>query len=500
MFRSPGQPGYGDVAITWLCVWGDLSGALLDLSGRVARGGIDAADAQAAGDRSTVSVPVTWVVRPEGSSVVKSSSRVTIERAARRTARGLTNGVTLAALVAVTGCQAAGSVGADTDGGAPQDAATVPPVSFSASVQEDAADVRPDAAVTVSATQGNLHTVTLQGPDGKELKGELKDGTWRLVDMLSPGTAYTLKATGQSQNGTAGAFTRSFKTLTPKVEATYRVTPDKTTVGVGMPVMVTFDSIVVTPQMRQNVEKRMSIKTVPAQEGSWGWLSDNQLMWRPKTYWKPGTKVTVNAPLRGVQTGSKKWVTQDKGASFTISKRARISTVDIANHVMTVRENGKVVHRYPVSSGQATAEWRTRSGTKIITEKQAYMVMDAATLGVPKEDPNYYRTEVDYAMRVTNTGEFLHSAPWSVWAQGRRNVSHGCVNMSPSAARAMFHASLVGDVVDFVNSPRRMKPHEGVGVWLFSHDEWKARSALAKPVQKAGKAGKVSAKAKNAAA
>lgn len=430
---------------------------------------------------------------------MKSSSSAASDRAARRTARGLTSGLTLVALVAVTGCQSTGSVGADAGSDAPQESATIPPVTFDASVRENAADVRPDAAVTVSATRGSLHTVTLEGPDGKELKGEFKDGTWRLVDMLSPGTGYTLKATGESQNGTAGSFTRSFTTLTPKVEATYRVTPDTTTVGVGMPAMVTFDSIVVTPEMRANVEKRMSIKTVPAQEGSWGWLSDNQLMWRPKTFWKPGTKVTVNAPLRGVQTGSKKWVTQDKGASFTISKRARISTVDIANHVMTVRENGKVIHRYPVSSGQATAAWRTRSGTKIITEKKAYMVMDAATLGVPKDDPNYYRTEVDYAMRVTNTGEFLHSAPWSVWAQGRRNVSHGCVNMSPSAARAMFNASLVGDIVDFVNSPRRMKPHEGVGVWLFSYDEWKARSALAKPAKKAAKASTSTAKARTAA-
>lgn len=98
-----------------------------------------------------------------------------------------------------------------------------------------------------------------------------------------------------------------------------------------------------------------------------------------------------------------------------------------------------------------TTRHRTRSGTKIITEKLPFMVMDAATLGVPKDDPNYYRTEVNYAMRVTNTGEFLHSAPWSVWAQGRQNVSHGCVNMGPGAARAMFRDSLVGDVVDFTN-------------------------------------------------
>lgn len=396
-----------------------------------------------------------------------------------------------ALVVGTSACRTSGEAGA-APAATPEP--TVPPVQFQASVTEAAKDVRPDTAVTVSASDGELHTVTLQDPDGKELKGEMKGGSWRLVDMMTPGTAYTLKATGESANGTAGSFSTSFNTLKPKVEATYRVTPDGQTVGVGMPVMVTFDSGVMTEKMRADVEKRVTIKTVPAQEGSWGWLTDNQLMWRPKTYWKPGTEVTVNVPLRGVQTGAKKWVTQDKGATFTISKRARISTVDVGNHVMTVRENGKVVRRYPVSSGQATADWRTRAGTKIITEKQAFMVMDAATLGVPEDDPNYYRTEVDHAMRVTNTGEFLHSAPWSVAAQGRRNVSHGCVNMGPKAAKEMFNASIVGDVVDFVNSPRRMKAHEGVGVWLFDYEGWKARSAL----HEAAKAAK-SAKTKDPA-
>lgn len=389
-----------------------------------------------------------------------------------------------ALVVSLTACQGAtaGMVGMQPGAATPTDS----PVQFTTSVPKDARNVRPDAAVTVSARQGALHAVTLKGHD-KQLRGELVDGKWRLLDVLSPGTTYTLTATGESEGGVAGALSETFSTLKPKVEATYRVTPDKTTVGVGMPVMVTFDSAVQTPQMRANIERRVKITTAPSQEGSWGWAATNQLMWRPKTYWKPGTKVAVNAPLRGVQTGKEKWVTQDKGAKFTISNRARISTVDIAGHHMTVRENGKVVHTYPVSSGEPRGNYRTRSGTKIITEKLPYLVMDAATLGVPKDDPNYYRTEVNWAMRVTNTGEFLHSAPWSVWAQGSRNVSHGCVNMSPGAARGMFRDSLVGDVVDFINSPRRMKPGDGVGAWLYSYPEWRKLSALYKAPAKAKK-------------
>lgn len=405
-------------------------------------------------------------------------------RAAQRGHRRVVVLSTVAGLVALSGCQ---SDGQDRSApGAPQEGSAVSaaPASFEVSVADKARNVRPDAALTVSAKNGTLHTVQLSDPKGNVLHGDTSEGTWRLADIMTPGATYTLSMTAENGDGATAKETRTFTTIVPKIEATYRVTPDKETVGVGMPVMVTFDSSVKTAAQRAAVEKRMELKVTPAQTGSWGWLSDNQLMWRPKTYWKPNTKVSVNAPLTGLQTGDGKFITENKGAAFTISSRSRISTVDLASHVMTVRENGKIVHTYPISGGQPTASYETRSGTKVITEKKSFMVMDAATLGVPKDDPNYYRTEVDYAMRVTNTGEFLHSAPWSVWAQGSRNVSHGCVNMGPNAAKAMFEQSIVGDVVDFTGSARRMQPGDGLSVWLFSYPEWQAKSALAKPAAK----------------
>ena len=88
------------------------------------------------------------------------------------------------------------------------------------------------------------------------------------------------------------------------------------TVGVGMPVSIQFDSAVTTKELRAEVEKLVSVKTVPATKGAWGWLDNRQLMWRPVDYWTPGTKVTVNAPLAGVQTGPDKWVANDDQASL----------------------------------------------------------------------------------------------------------------------------------------------------------------------------------------
>lgn len=377
-----------------------------------------------------------------------------------------------------TACQQPGQVPlAATDSTPP------PPATVSFSVADGAKGVRPDAAMKATVSDGDLVTARLTGPKGALVPGVVRDGSWVASARLKPDTQYTFTATGKGADGVPRSAAATFTTLRPKVTATYWVGPGEQSVGVGMPVMVTFDSAV-ADRMRAEVEKRMTITTTPAQKGSWGWVDNRQLMYRPATYWKPGTKVSVSAPLTGVQTGDEKWVAEDKGTAFTVANRSRISTVDLARHVMTVRENGKIVGTYPISGGRPTASWETRSGIKIITEKRAHYVMDAATLGLDENDPNYYRTEVRHAMRVTNTGEFLHGAPWSVWAQGRRNVSHGCVNLGPRDAREVFNESLVGDVVDFVGSSRKMKPGDGVPVWLFSFAEWQAKSALAAPAPK----------------
>lgn len=384
-----------------------------------------------------------------------------------------TAAVSVGALAVLTACSPAAPEAAPE---------TAPPAQVTFSVEEAAKGLKPSDEIEVAAVAatGSLDTVTVQSADGKQkLSGEIDaEGVWRNKGELALDTTYTIVASATNPDGVATQSTRTFSTLRPKIDATYRVLPDGQTVGVGMPVMVTFDSPVQTPAMRAEVEKRMKITTTPATEGSWGWVDSTQLMWRPKAYWKPGTKVSVNAPLAGVQTGESKWIRQNKGGDFTIAKRARVVKVDLANHVMTVRDNGKVSASYPISAGKKTADWETRSGTKIITEKQDHLVMDAATLGVPEDDPNYYRVDVRHALRVTNTGEFFHGAPWSVGSQGRANVSHGCVNMSPRAAAEFFNSSLVGDVTEFVGSGRQMKVGDGVPVWLFSYDKWKSRSAL----------------------
>ena len=195
------------------------------------------------------------------------------------------------------------------------------------------------------------------------------DGTWTSSARLAPSAAYTVTATATGSDGTPSTTTSTFKTLKPKVTATYGILNSGETVGVGMPVSIQFDSAVATAKMRAEVEKLVTVTTSPKQAGAWGWLDNRQLMWRPANYWQPGTKVTINAPLTGVQTGVGKWVGNDDSASFTVGS-SMISTRrhQAPRHDGPPRWQGHQGH--PGQHGSPRPQTETRSGTKVIIRKE----------------------------------------------------------------------------------------------------------------------------------
>jgi lipoprotein-anchoring transpeptidase ErfK/SrfK len=151
--------------------------------------------------------------------------------------------------------------------------------------------------------------------------------------------------------------------------------------------------------------------------------------------------------------------------------------LDVTTHRMRVFVNGKLSRTLPVSAGKPG--FTTRSGIKVIIEKFRTKRMDAATTGIQPGDPEYYNiSNVEYAMRVTYSGEFLHAAPWSVGSQGSANVSHGCVGMSTADAAWLYGISKRGDVVDVTGSDRYMTLTNGYGDWNESFKEYEAGSAL----------------------
>lgn len=384
--------------------------------------------------------------------------------------------VALVAMLVVSGC-----VGGSADEGSGASSTSSPEEAPEAEVvvspTKGSTDVMPDDPVTVQVKRGDLSDVTVRSADGHEVEGKAEGQTWTSTGRMRPDTSYTVATTAEGPEGGTTTQKSTFTTHEPKVTATYGVVYDGQTVGVGMPVSIQFDSPVTDAKYRKAIEEAVSVKTTPKTDGSWGWLDDRQLMWRPSEFWEPGTKVSVDVPITGFQTGKDKWVGEDATGSMTIG-REQMTTVDIADHEMTVTRDDKAVKRFPVSSGKPGKDTETRSGMKVVINKERSMTMDSATIGIDKGEPGYYSVDTDHNVRVTWTGEFVHSAPWSVGSQGSSNVSHGCVNMAPKNAKWFYDNSLPGDPVDFTGSDREFRPDEGIGVWQYSYAGWQKQSAL----------------------
>lgn len=395
----------------------------------------------------------------------------------RRVAAALSVGAISCAL---TGCTAAsGSQGAPETPDRPSPSST-PSTPFVVSTNLPGAQrVAVDTLVRVTAESGTLSRVAVRPlRGGKALPGELTgDGSaWNATARLEPGTAYRLVSVGTDGQGQAQRLEERFRTvdLTLDQQTFASIAPlNGETVGVGMPVIVTFD---VPVRKRAAIERHLSVSSTPAQVGSWHWLSDTEVHWRPREYWKPGTDVTVRADINSVHAGGGVYGQHDRVSRFQVGSSV-VMKVDVARHHMKVFQGGRLLRTLPVSAGKPG--FTTRSGIKVIIEKFRYKTMNAATTGISEDDPEYYNIEnVEYAQRVTYSGEFLHAAPWSVGSQGSANVSHGCVGMSTSDAAWLYSLTKRGDVVDVVGSDRGMEPTNGYGDWNVPWREYKAGSAL----------------------
>lgn len=382
----------------------------------------------------------------------------------------------LASALALAGCEsktgASAPLGAVSDKSAKQVVEVVPAAAVTITPADNSAKVRLDKAVKVEVTQGTLSTVTVTGKSGKVLKGSLASDqlTWTSTAKLAPGTTYKVSVEAAGKDGKAATATSSFRTLTPKGTTTASIQPSNGwTVGVGMPVIVNFSKSVSTKN-RATVEKAMKVGTASNVEGSWRWMTSQQAQWRPKVYWPAYTKVTVTADLAGVEVAPGVWGASTKRTSKFSIGSAMIDTVDVARHTLTVRKDGKVLRVIPVTTGKASMA--TRNGIKIIMSRETVHEMNSASIGIKKGDPGYYDIFAKYAMRLTNSGEFFHAAPWSMGAQGRANVSHGCTGMSTANAIWLFSRSKVGDVAVFKNSTRSLEWGNGYTAWNKSFSSW----------------------------
>jgi lipoprotein-anchoring transpeptidase ErfK/SrfK len=387
--------------------------------------------------------------------------------------------VTLAAvLVLLSGCSGDGS-GASRGSGEPADAA---PPSVALAIADGAADVSPVVPLEITVTDGELDDASLVDAAGADVPGSVTASpdnpdaeVWVPETPLAYGTTYTLTATATSADDEEAEASSTFTTVTPQALSTPSIGPlDGTVVGVGMPIRVYFDDPVAD---KAAVESHLLVTSSNPTDGVWSWLNDAEVHFRPSTYWPPNTDVTLDAELYGVDFGEGVWGEKDRTVTFTIGER-HVSVADVASYTMEVYDGDQLVQTFPMSAGGP--EFPSRNGPHVVTERNRNRIMDSSTYGVPVDSPNGYRTPVEFAVRLSNNGEFVHAAPWSVAQQGRENVSHGCINLSPERAAWFYEFSRPGDVVEIRNSfgPTLSAADGDIYDWAVPWDRWQAGSAL----------------------
>ena len=238
-----------------------------------------------------------------------------------------------------------------------------------------------------------------------------------------------------------------------------------------MPIRVYFDDPVTD---KAAVESHLEVTSSTPTDGVWNWFSDTEVHFRPSAYWPANTEVRLDANLYGVDFGGGIWGEKNRTVSFRIGER-HVSIADADTHQMEVYDGDQLVQTFPISAG--SPDNPSYNGPHVVTELNRDRVMDSSTYGVPVDAPGGYRTPVEYAVRISNSGEFVHAAPWSVAQQGHRNVSHGCINMSTERAAWFFHFSQPGDIVEIKNSdggPLKSDVYD----WTIGWEDWQAGSAL----------------------
>ncbi|MFD7133311.1 Ig-like domain-containing protein [Streptomyces sp. NPDC059894] len=341
--------------------------------------------------------------------------------------------------------------------------------------KDGAQSVDTSGALKVTAAKGKLAEVVVKDAEGATVDGAISaDGSgWTPATHLAASTRYEVHAVAKDSAGRTAAEDSSFTTLSPQNTFIGNFTPeDGSTVGVGMPFSVRFTRGITAPD---DVEKAITVKTEPAVDVQGHWFGNDRLDFRPEQYWKAGTKVTVELNLDGVEGRKGVYGKQSKTVSFTIG-RNQVTVVDAKKHTMKVTQEGKVVKTIPVTTGKPG--YATWNGQMVISEKFTVTRMNGDTVGY---DGEYDIKDVPHAMRLTNSGTFVHGNYWGGDAFGNYNASHGCIGLrdvrggydSGVPAAWFFNHSIVGDVVVVKNSTDpTVDPSNGLNGWNMSWAEW----------------------------
>lgn len=368
---------------------------------------------------------------------------------------------------------ASGLIAACTGGGRSGQAAPEPPpvATVSAEPADGATDVGVTDKVTVRVERGRLTEVSLINAAGKDVSGKLTDDelSWTSTEPLGFDKTYTYSAKAIGTDSKPVEFSGSFDTVAPANQVRATLNPvDDAVVGVAMPISVKFSVPVAD---RAVAEKALKVTTLPEVEGSWAWLHDRQVDWRPREYWPAGTEVKVAATLYGVHYGGGNYGRADVTTAFTIG-RNQVVKVHTPDHRMRVYRDGGRFADYPCSNGKdADPNLNTPNGTMIVMAKSPTAIFNNERYG-------YTDIKKKWAVRFSNHGEFIHENEENRANIGKRNTSHGCVNLFESDAKEYYDSCMIGDPVEVTGAKADMPTSSDVMDWLIDWKQWQSMSAL----------------------
>ncbi len=335
-------------------------------------------------------------------------------------------------------------------------------------------DRAPNEGITVTAAGARITGVIVRGR-GDPVTGALNSaGTvWHSTWALDVSQRYTVVATAEGPSGKPVTHTSSFRTFTPaRTFSTRIIEGSGQTYGVGMPIILYFSRPI---RNRAAVERTLQVRTSRPVVGAWYWDSDCNmapvcLYFRPRNYWSQNTRVSFTGHLNGVEAAPGVYGNHTLSQSFSIGSRLTV-LANTAGHYMNVYRDRKLFAHWPISSGRPGDD--TPNGNYLTIEKAN--PVDMVGPG--------YNIEVPWSVRFTWSGDYLHDAYWSVGEQGFTNVSHGCVNMSPTDAQTYYQMAVPGDPVKITGSPRPGQWDNGWTVWFLPWKRWVRGSALHQAVQ-----------------
>jgi lipoprotein-anchoring transpeptidase ErfK/SrfK len=331
--------------------------------------------------------------------------------------------------------------------------------------------VRPDAPVRVLAQSGRLIGVAVRA-GGQDVAGQLnrKATEWVSRWALTPGAAYVVQATAENSAGKTVTAMSRFRTLLPGMTFTASLdwilaANQGSSYGVGLPIILDFSQPV---QNKAAVQKALVVTAQDPVPGAWRWITDQQIVYRADGFWPPHQTVTLQAHLVGVPAAAGVYGTKNLTYKFRIGA-SQISTVNVRTHRMIVRIDGKVARSYGISAGVGTSVvYTTPSGTAVTMDKARMVIM--TNPNVPQGAPGWYREPVPLAVRLTNSGIYVHETPGAEWCLGVTNCSHGCVRQPVAEALWFYNHNQLADVVHIMGTNRKMIFGDG---WTFYQMPWK---------------------------